>query len=345
MGGSIHNHPGVAAPSVLLIGVGAMGGVISARLIQAGTDVTIVAGPRIAPVLNEAGIELLTGDGSHRVSCEALSDVDEVPSDRRFDIVLIVTKALDAQSAAKQALSRTTETTMFVAMQNGIVEPKVAEIVGAERVIPSLLNWAATMHCPGVYEQTVSHATVLGEHDGSMSNRIQALQEVLEPVAPVTLSRNILGAQWAKLQMNCSVTALGAVTGVKLGALLRQASGRRVFMGVCREVLDVADAAGVVLERLSVDPNTPRTSDVRTITSWLDDVLIHYGATYPSILQDLKRGKPTEIDVITGYVADLACELGIRAPLCHCVTQMIHEIERGERRSELSNIDEIDRYG
>ncbi len=325
-------------PSILIQGIGAMGGVFAARLIEEGFAPTLVAGLRMAEALNERGITLHSEGRAVRQRVVAYPSVSDVPPDLVFDVVLILTKATAAPDAARAVLERSSESTIFVALQNGIVEPRVAAVVGKARVIWSLLNWSATMHEPGVYEQTTRMGTVLGEVKGAITPRLQRLGTVFEHVAPVFLSTNISGAQWAKLQMNCSVTELGTLAGAPLSDVLASGPGRRVFVEVCSEVLNVADAEGVRLETLVLDPYVPRSSSQAVIDAWLDKILSRYGKSRPSLRQDLDRGRPTEIDYLTGYVAERAEALSVPAPRCTAITQMIHEIEAGHRTLGMSNL-------
>lgn len=320
-----------------------MGGVVTARLLQSGYAPALTAGSKTrADEITNSGITLRAdGDEIHQ-DATVVADVCDLPPGQDFDYVLIVTKATAVADAARAALPRTHDNTTFVAMQNGIVEPLVAEIVGKERVVPSLLNWAATMHAPGVYEQTVAHSMVIGEFDGKTTPRLQALAELLTPVVPMVISDNIVGAQWAKLQMNCSVTVLGALCGMPHDQWITTPAGSDAFVRICREALDVADAAKIRLETLAVDPYAARADDPTAIERWLQHVLEVYGKSIPSILVDLRRGKRTEVDFITGYVAQLGDELGISTPLCTAATRMVHEIEAGERTISLENISALE---
>ncbi|MGE3180055.1 MAG: ketopantoate reductase family protein [Phycisphaerae bacterium] len=326
-------------PSILIQGIGAMGGVTAARLLQAGYAPTLIAGSRDrANEIRNAGLTLREGKQLRSFPANVYAHVADVPEALQFDLVLLITKANDVSNAAREALPRAHDATIFVPMQNGIVTERVAEIVGTARVIPSLLNWAATMHAPGDYEQTVSHSMVIGESDGVFTARLRALAAILGHVVPIKMSDNILGAQWAKLQMNCSVTVLGALCGLPHEEWIRSDVGRDVFVRVCREVLAVAAAAGVRLEKLAVDPMMPLVGRAEEIDRWLEAVLDVYGKSRPSILVDLDRGKRTEVDFITGYVAEQGKLLGVPTPLCVEATKMVHEVEAGTRGLTLVNL-------
>lgn len=326
---------------MLVLGIGAMGGVVAARLLAAGHAPTLVAGPRMAAHIGPRGISLRDGGRDRHMPAPVFASPGDIPPGDPFDIVLVLTKAHAAEEAARAALPRTAGSTVFVPMQNGIAWPRVAAVAGAGRVIACVLNWGATMHAPGVYEQTAANGTFLGELDGRTTDRLRRLGRMLECVTPITLSPAIVGAQWAKLQMNCSVTTLGALADQPLAVTLASEPGRSVFLAVCREVLAVADAEKIRLETLAVDPYTPRTGPPGAIDAWLRRVVEVYGATRPSILQDLQRARRTEIDFITGYVAQRAEVLSVPASLCRAMTAMIHEAESGRRTLSPANLVEL----
>lgn len=329
------------SPAILILGVGAMGGVFAAKLIESGHAPTLVTGARMAEAINAHGITLQADGRSIHLPARAHAAVADVPGAAPFDVVLLLTKAQHVVEAARATLPRTHAATVFLALQNGIVEPMVAQVVGDERVVLSLLNWAATMHAPGVYERTAGTGTVLGERDGPESDRVRRLAACLGHVMPVTISANIVGAQWAKLQMNCAVTSLGALLGTPLKEILDLEPGRQSFLEVCREVLDVADAEGVRLETLAVDPYAPRSASSDRIAGWFDRVLTVYGRSYPSIRQDLERGRSTEIDFLSGYVAERAAQRSVGAPLCAAITRMIHDVEAGRRSLGIANLADL----
>ncbi|MBL8879726.1 MAG: 2-dehydropantoate 2-reductase [Phycisphaerales bacterium] len=332
---------GGGKPSILLIGIGAMGGVFAARLIQAGYAPTLVAGARVAGAINSRGITLRADGQTLHFDTRAHASVGDIPDNTSFDLVLLLTKAQHVVEAARASAARTHDSSVFIALQNGIVEPAVAEVVGSERIVYSLLNWGASMHEPGVYERTAGIGTVIGERDGRITPRVEAAATILNCAMPVTISTNILGAQWAKLQMNCAVTSFGALLGTPLAEILTSEEARHVFVDVCREVLDVADAEGVRLETLAADPYAPRDASLDELDGWFKRLVGVYGGSVPSIRQDIERGRTTEIDFLTGHVADRAAAHSIRTPLCAAITRMIHEVEAGRRRLGMANLAEL----
>ncbi|MCD6286039.1 MAG: 2-dehydropantoate 2-reductase, partial [Anaerolineae bacterium] len=240
------NHNPESSPRILLMGCGAVGGVIGAGLLESGHDVTLVThNTSISRTIVTHGLRVVTPDGTHTLSpkrCAALTHPDLTAVAGSFDIVLLAMKASGVEAAARGVLPMLAPDGIVVTLQNGIVEDHVASIIGRERAIGALVGWGATMHGPGIYERTSRGEMTIGELNGSTTERIQRLKTVLDAVAPTAVSANIYGALWSKLAINCVVTTLGATTGQLLGQMLRQARVRRLALSVISEVMDVAAA-------------------------------------------------------------------------------------------------------
>jgi 2-dehydropantoate 2-reductase len=145
---------------------------------------------------------------------------------------------------------------------------------------------------------------------------------------------NLRGAVWSKLLLNCSVTTLGAVAGGTMREYITSSEGREVFEQAYDEALSAALASGARPERMIVEPIPPPRSG-RSVPSgeydaWLDRILKGYGDVRPSMLQDIERGRTTEIDFINGYVVSIARQFGIHTPVNAAIVETVHAITRGQ---------------
>ena len=139
--------------------------------------------------------------------------------------------------------------------------------------------------------------------------------------------------------LNCSVTTVGAVAGTTMRAYLTHRDGRSVFDRAYAEALAVARAADARPERMLVDPLPPATSD--GYERWLGEVVASYGDLEPSMLQDFRRGRRTEVDFINGYLAAEGRRLGVPTPTNDALVSAVHAIEAGVRRPCLANLAQI----
>ncbi|HKV79321.1 MAG TPA: ketopantoate reductase C-terminal domain-containing protein, partial [Candidatus Sulfotelmatobacter sp.] len=138
---------------------------------------------------------------------------------------------------------------------------------------------------------------------------------------------------WSKLLINCSVTTLGALCSQTMRQYMETEAGKKVFRRTYEEALSVALAIGTRLERLAVDPIPPgwpsNIAAVEHYESWVEAMIAFYGDIKPSMLQDLERGRKTEIDFINGYVVTLGHASGVPVHMNDTITDLVHQIERG----------------
>jgi 2-dehydropantoate 2-reductase len=234
-----------------------------------------------------------------------------------------------------------------VTFQNGIVEDAVGEVVGLKRVVSAVVGWGGEMRAPGVYRKTSPGKTFVGELDGSLSQRVMDLALNLKDSAEVVIRQNIRGTLWSKLAVNSMITTTGALTGQRLGEMLRDRRTREIFLTIYREVIDTARALGLSLETVAVAPEAfylPR--DAHWWTRWMKHTLMRlvgfkYRKTKASSLQSLERGRKTEIDFLNGYVVRKSKEVGLAVPVNEAVVRMVKEIEEGKRSINPRNLREI----
>ncbi len=336
-------------PRILVEGVGGIGGILSARLLAGGHDVTLVTGNEpIAAAINDRGLRVASGAGEAVIRARAYASLDDLGKGGLFDVALLVMKAHTVVDAARRTVPwLSPDDGYLVTCQNGIVEDDVMAAVGAGRVVSGIVGWGGTMHEPGLYEKTGPGEIHIGEMDGRMSDRVASLGRILECVTPVVITGNIRGALWSKLAINCIVTTPGALTGQTLGAMLAHRNLRDVALALYREVVDTAHAHGVKLERIAADPMMLYLpAGAGPLRRWAKDVVARfvgqkYGRLRSSMLQSLERGRPSEVGFINGYVVGKAKEKGMAIPLNERLVAMIEEIERKERRIEPRNIEEL----
>lgn len=336
----------------LLMGCGSVGGVIAGRLIQAGYDVTIIThNETISQAIDTQGLTLITPDETLVVPATAYTQVTSVEGP--FDAVLLAMKATDVEAAARDVTPLLTPDGYVVTLQNGIVEDRVGEILGRDRVIGALVGWGATMREPGVYEMTSRGELTIGELDGTRTGRVRQLKTVLDTAAPTNISTHIYGSLWSKLAINCVVTTLGAVTGQTLGKMLRRRTVRRLALAITSEVVDVAEAYNVEMEpvggtldihRLYVPPED-RFGGFRLSAVPKHAIILAVGIKFrrlrSSMLQSIERGRRPEIDTMNGYVIERGQEVGVDTPVNAALTKMVREIEVGTRVPKPENLDEL----
>jgi 2-dehydropantoate 2-reductase len=303
---------------VAILGAGATGGFLGARLARAGTDVVLIArGPHLE-AMRESGLRLIEPGGESIVRVEATDDLEAV---RGADFVFVTLKAHSVPAIAERLAANLGSGTAVVSAQNGIpwwyfqrhggelegthletVDPGglIGRAIDPRRVIACIVYPATSVAGPGIVRHVEGERFSLGELDGSQTERIAALSGVLTGAglkAPVQL--RIRQELWVKLMGNAVFNPLSAITRASLGAM----AGSPVLAPVVRAAMEEVDA---VAGRLGIE--IPVSIDQRIRGA------ARVGDHKTSMLQDLEAGRPLEIDAITGSVVELAGRLGVPVP-------------------------------
>ncbi len=334
---------------ILIVGIGALGGTIAARGIHAGMSLSLATSTReSAETILASGLRVTGIGGDIVVRPTEVARLDDYAAGEKFDLILLATKAHQALQIAPQLGALLQPGGSLLPIQNGGISQILAQQLGSDIVLGGLSNLGATMVAPGVYRQSNNGHVLMGEITGGMSERAGRVSLELQRAIGTQLTTNMNGAIWSKLLLNCSVTTLGAVAGQTMRQYHATAIGREVFRRTYDETLSVALATGATPERMLVDPLPPdwdgRSKPGERYDGWIEQILTFYGDLKPSMLQDLERGRQTEVAFINGYVAELGAKAGIPAPLNAATTVIVKRIEKGELRPDPANLDVIAAY-
>jgi 2-dehydropantoate 2-reductase len=320
--------------SVLVVGAGAIGGVTAAKMKDGVRRVTVLdANREHVETMRSPGLLLDDLGEERRVPLDAYAD----PSDLEgpFDFALVTLKAPHLEAALGPLVERDLAQT-FVSLGNGLVQDRIAAIVGGENLVIGTVEWGATNVGPGHLAQTTRAPFVIGEPDGETRERTRLLARALETVADVRITENISGQVWSKLLVNSSFSGLGAVSGLLYREVVADPDGRETALAVWREGYDVGMAQGITLDEVLGVPAHALVvrgpEDRQRADEALEVAMGYAGATKASMLQDLERGAKTEVDVINGGVVERGREYGVETPLNARVVELMHAMERGERR-------------
>jgi 2-dehydropantoate 2-reductase len=303
---------------IAILGAGATGGFLGARLARAGSDVVLIArGPHLQ-AMRESGLRLIEPGGESVVRVEATDDLEVV---RGADFVFVTLKAHSVPAIAERLAANLGSATAVVSAQNGIpwwyfqrhggelegthletVDPggMIGRSIDPRRVIACIVYPATSVVGPGIVRHVEGERFSLGELDGSRTERIAALSEVLTgaglkaPVQP-----RIRQELWVKLMGNAVFNPLSALTRASLGAMAESPVLAPIVRAAMEEVDAVASRLGIEIP-VSIDQRIRGAARV--------------GEHKTSMLQDLEAGRPMEIDAITGSVVELAGRLGVPVP-------------------------------
>jgi 2-dehydropantoate 2-reductase len=306
---------------VAVIGAGATGGFLGARLARAGTDVVLVARGAHLEAMRERGLRVREEDGSEfEVRVECTDDMAAAVASADTVFVTLKTHSLPAVAAAIAGALQPGAT--LVTAQNGIpwwyflagyegplagisldsVDPggTLTRTIPIQSVVHCIVYPATSLPEPGLVEHVEGTRFTLGEPDGSRSERVQAIARVLAGAglkAPV--QTRIRNEMWLKLIGNASfnpVSALGRATLGRIGQLIQ---GPVLIKDLMLEVESVARALG---ENLAI-PIDRRLEATFKLTDHKT-----------SMLQDLEAGRPLEVDALVGAPLEIGARLGLELP-------------------------------
>jgi 2-dehydropantoate 2-reductase len=333
---------------ICIIGAGAIGGIVGGILVRKEYDVTLVVKhPELAEKIKKTGLEISGECGNFTVPVSAVATPEDLEG--KFDYVLIATKADGLVKSARMILPYLNENSRVVSMQNGICEEMLAEVIGPERTIACVVGFGATLHDAGVMEKTSGGSFILGNWMRESDQELEQLEVILSDVVDTRISDKILPELYSKLIINAGITTLGAVCGLYLGKMLSRRSIRSLFIKIVREAILVAGAMGIrvppgasgKLDFYKLIAPGPLSEFNSHLLIWI--IGIKYRKLKSSGLQDMERGRRTEVDNYNGYIAARGKELGVATPINDQLNRMVKEIEKGDREITPLNFDEINR--
>jgi 2-dehydropantoate 2-reductase len=178
---------------------------------------------------------------------------------------------------------------------------------------------------------------------GVPQSSLDKVRSVLEKMCPVEIESNLLGARWSKLLINATFSGLGTVMGGTFGNVTGDPQARELAIRCMKEVIDVGRAAGVTFAPV-------QGKDIVSLFYWFNPVkkaaaklilpvaMKKHAAIEPSMLQDVKKGKPCEVDAINGVVSDWGKKKNVPTPVNDRIRSLIHEIESGKRKPSKENL-------
>ena len=303
-----------------VVGAGAIGGYLGARLAIAGEEVTFIARNRNLAAINANGFKLIEEDGSEQHT-RAVRAVQSMADAGPQDVVLLTVKAHQVIDLLPGLRDLFGPQTLVVTMINGIpwwyfqglagphqgrgldsVDPggQLAAAIEPERIIGSIVYPAAELLEPGVVKVVEGNRFTIGELSGERTERIERLSQALIRAgfkAPV--SKDIRSELWVKLWGNLSFNPISALTHATLEDICRFPASRALAAGMMAEAQQVAEALGVRF-RISLDQRIAGAEAV--------------GAHKTSMLQDVEAGRAPEIAALVGAVVELGRITGVPTP-------------------------------
>ena len=328
---------------VAIYGAGSLGTILGAFITKAGVEIELIN-------RNKAHVEALQVNGAKVVgTMEFTQKVTAYTPDQMsgtYDIIFLMTKQQHNAEVVTMLKDYLAEDGVLVTFQNGLPEMLIADILGAERVLGSTVAWGATMQSPGVCELT-SHPDALSFSLGAITperpKHFDKVKELLEHMGTVDVEENFIGTRWSKLLINAAFSGMSAVLGCTFGEAADPRASRKIVQALIKECIDVCSAGGIRIEPVQgkdivklLDYSNPIK---KAFAYMIIPIAIRKHALLKaSMLQDLEKGKLTEVDSINGAVSEFGRKVSCPTPMNDKVVEIIHRIEKGELKPSFDNI-------
>jgi len=337
---------------VLIFGAGSMGTVLGAYLSKAGLAADLVTRDKDhVQALKTAGAKI---SGTVSFSAPPFDGRDGrgeamIPSEikKKYGIIFLITKQQDNVVTAALLKNFITPDGVLCSLQNGIPEPALAEILGKDKVLGCMCAWGANKTAPGCVDLTSDQNSLtfgLGSMGDTQHPKINEVRAVLEKMCAVTTENNFIGVRWSKLLINAAFSGMSAVTGFNFGKIAAGKRSRDCALNVIKECIDVCKAAKITIEPVQGKDMVRLfyyTNGIQKLkASLIVPIAIRkHKAITSSMLPDLDRGRLCEIDDINGVVCSWGKKHGVPTPVNDKIVDIVHAIERGERKYGPSNLD------
>jgi 2-dehydropantoate 2-reductase len=308
----------------VVLGCGAIGGTVAAGLVRDGHDVLVSdADPEVVAAINERGLRIEGPIENFTVRVPAVLPAD-LP-ERLDGPVLVAVKSQHTAAAAASLAGRVQGDGFVVSLQNGLNADQLAAAVGPERVVEAFVNFGADVTGPGVVLRGSRETFVIGEVDGTISDRVRA---VAADIADAKPAEHIMGYLWGKEAYGAMLAAI-AVSDLSIADGLEDPAYAPLLIAVAREVLDQAPVTPLGFD--GFDPE-----DLAGSLPPLVAFNRRSAKTHSGIYRDLMvRRRPTEVPAHLG---------GLKGPMLRRVVELITEIEQGRRTCERANLDLLAAY-
>jgi len=302
-----------------IVGAGAIGCLFGARLRLAGHDVTLIhRDPSIVRAIQKNGVGLHEIDGKfRRVHVRVRRGPVPLPG---IQILIVTVKAYDTKAVALSYRGILSPETTILSLQNGLGNVETLQSIFRNHILAGSTTEGALLRGPGSVIHSGKGLTVIGDlHGGNSGSGPRNKIAFNDAGFRTKISSNIRGVLWTKAIVNAAINPLSALTRLPNGALAKNAAIREIAFRVMNEGISVAHAARISL-----------VGDPRKL--W-GTILLSTGANKSSMLQDIERGKMTEIRQLNGAILSYGRKTRIKTPINGFLTGLVLGLEESSKIS------------
>lgn len=328
---------------ILVWGAGAIGGTVAACLARAGLAMTVVdANAAHVRAIRERGLAITGPMESFTLPLPAYAPADVAGA---WDTIFLCVKAQHTEAAARQLAPHLAAAGVVVSLQNGFNELAIAQVVGRERTMGAFINFGADVLEPGVVHFAGRGAVVVGELDGTETERLARVRRALGLFEPGAITTdNIWGYLWGKMGYGALLFA-SALTPASIVDVLESRDARPVLTALAREVMAAAAAEGV--RPMGFNGYDPAAfSGSNGTGAAIDasfDAMVAFNRrsakTHSGVWRDIAvHHRKTECDAQFEPILKLARRSGVAIPHVERLVSLMREVESGARPQALANL-------
>jgi 2-dehydropantoate 2-reductase len=312
---------------IAVIGAGAIGALVAGYLSQKGVAVTLSGKEKDVAAIGGRGLQIEGVRGSFVIPVKVASGLEA-----SNDLVILAVKTQDIVSTMR-INAPDLDNAPVLTVQNGVrAEELLTEFVPQGKIISSIVMFGATYLDPGKVVHNFEGDWILGKAFTPNDGTLKPIGELLANAFPTPVTDNISGMKWLKLFLNMN-NCLAALTGKSMQETFASLELSELSIRIWQEALRVVDKAGIKLESL---PDFP-VDRLRGLTAMpiaeaggiYSQIMTSLSKEplYGSILQSIKRGRPSEIDYLNGEIVRLGEGLAVPTPLNKMMVELVHRVE------------------
>lgn len=343
----------------VILGGGAVGSYVGGMLAASGVKVVLIDGwPEHVEAVRARGLSIASPEGESIARPDAwhLADAWRLRK-LKPGVAFLAAKLYDTEWSARLLAQWLPADVPVATMQNALVEETVARAVGWSRTLGVIAGGLdVSMSGPGAVRRSRRRGTgttfKVGELHGRSTPRAQALAALLEQVDHAKVTTDLWGERWLKLCANSMTTGLSGLSGLSLRDVYSRADTRAIAIRLGAEALAVGRALGFEAPVLFGVPaqtwhaaaggEPGAHAQAMDALSKVADTMTADGMS--GTLQDLTKGRPTEVEFFNGYIAAEGQRTGVKVPGHAAIAEMIREVEHGQRPIDANNLAHMKGY-
>lgn len=327
---------------IAVIGAGAIGGLIAGYLEahrdKAGTvpaeggsclyNVSLIGHPSSVRAIRDKGLKISGARGTLNIKVDIAGRLKE-----KADLAILAVKSQDLEDAIKDNLKFIKEAQVLTT-ENGVrADGIAAQYIPKEKIISSIVMFGATLVAPSEIVHNFEGSWIIASAFAKNDDKVIATADFLNKIFPVIVAEELRGMKYLKIFVNAN-NCLPAILGVSMQEAFSDIKVARISIGIWQEGLEIARRAGIKLVSLPDFPLERLTKlaalPILEAAKIFSGIMLNLSKEplYGSILQSIRKGRPSEIDYINGEFIRLAREHNIGAPLNEKLVEMVHEVEK-----------------